>query len=274
MNNKIYKSQFFSTREETVKWLDEYSVKNYTINDDFSVDVNGDVDLSSKGLIDIPIKFGKIIGSFECGFNNLRSLRGAPNDVDGNFDCIHNILQTLIDSPKNVKGNFGCVGNKFPTLVGAPEYVGKHFYCQYSDLKSLTGAPKTVGGNFFCNNNQLTSLNGSPETVGGSFSCHDNALTNLEYAPFNIALDFVCYKNKLIEFTDFLKRNIGGKTIFTLDKKRFKDKELYNFLNKYFNKSKNTIEIEFNLLKAYLEKIELEKSLNISNNIKSKKLFI
>jgi hypothetical protein len=42
----------------------EYKIKNYTINDDLSIDVDGDVDLSNKSLIKIPIKFRKVSGNF------------------------------------------------------------------------------------------------------------------------------------------------------------------------------------------------------------------
>ena len=38
-------------------WLKFYSIKNYTINEDLSVDVNGNVDLTGLVLSYIPIKF-------------------------------------------------------------------------------------------------------------------------------------------------------------------------------------------------------------------------
>ena len=51
--------------------LDEYGVKNYTINDDFTIDVNGDVNLEGKDICKFPdyIQFGVVNGSFDCSFN-------------------------------------------------------------------------------------------------------------------------------------------------------------------------------------------------------------
>ena len=68
-------------------WLKEYGVKNYTINEDLSVDVNSDVDLMDKSLIEIPISFGVVSGNFSCKYNNLTSLEGCPVEVGGYFHC-------------------------------------------------------------------------------------------------------------------------------------------------------------------------------------------
>ena len=56
-------------------------IKNYVINEDLTVDVNGDVDISSKKIIDIKVKFKKIIGSFHCSNNELTNLEGCPEVV-------------------------------------------------------------------------------------------------------------------------------------------------------------------------------------------------
>ena len=53
-----------NTREEVADWLDLYGVKNYTINEDLSVDVEGDVSLSYNDLSEIAISFGKVSGNF------------------------------------------------------------------------------------------------------------------------------------------------------------------------------------------------------------------
>ncbi len=48
------------TKEEVKKILDDLSIKNYIINDDLTVDVNGHVNLRNKNLISIPVKFSKV----------------------------------------------------------------------------------------------------------------------------------------------------------------------------------------------------------------------
>jgi hypothetical protein len=44
---------FLKTKGEIKNWLDCYGIKNYTINDDLTVDVNGSVDLYDKNLSSI-----------------------------------------------------------------------------------------------------------------------------------------------------------------------------------------------------------------------------
>ncbi|NCP98095.1 hypothetical protein GW796_07220 [archaeon] len=41
------------TKEKIEKWLYEYGIEKYIINDNLTIDVNGDVDLSDKDLIEI-----------------------------------------------------------------------------------------------------------------------------------------------------------------------------------------------------------------------------
>jgi hypothetical protein len=115
----------------------KFNIQNYTINDDFTIDVDGDVNLSlgfSKHRVStkIPLKFNKTSGYFACQYKFLTTLEGSPKEVGGSF------------------------------------------FCSGNELTSLKGGPKRVSGNFVCSHNQLTSLEGAPEYVGGNFNCHDN----------------------------------------------------------------------------------------------------
>ncbi len=68
--------------------------KNYTINPDHSIDVDGDVDISNKGLTKLPLKFGKVSGYFNCTNNKLTNLKGMSS-VGGNFDFSGNNITSL-----------------------------------------------------------------------------------------------------------------------------------------------------------------------------------
>jgi hypothetical protein len=133
----------------------KYGIKNYTISSDGTVDVDGDVNLYRKDLKELPLKFGKVSGYFHCGYNQLRTLEGAPKEVGGGFYCNHNQLTTLEGAPKEVGGGFYCYDNQLTTLEGAPTEVGGVFDCEYNQLTTLEGAPKVVGGNFYCSYNLL-----------------------------------------------------------------------------------------------------------------------
>ena len=188
---------FKSQRREMIKkWLREYDIKNYTINDDFTIDVDEDVKLHKKDLTELPayIQFGTVTKSFYCSTNNLTSLRGCPRVVGSNFDCGDNILTSLKDAPEKVGRDFDCSYNQLSSLEGAPKEVGESFLCLFNKLTSLVGAPKEVKESFDCSNNRLTSLKGAPEKVRELFECCHNKLTSLEGAPKEVT-GFVCSNN-------------------------------------------------------------------------------
>ena len=193
---KIYEN--YQTEEEVAKICKEYGIRNWSINSDGLVDVDGDVELSSKSLNKLPLKFGKVGGNFWCDNNQLTTLEGSPETVGDDFWCGNNQLTTLEGSPETVGDDFWCQYNKLTTLEGAPKTVGGYFGCYNNKLITLEGGPKTVGGNFYCYNNRLTTLKGSPETVDGDFDCSHNQLTTLEGAPYSVG-SFDCEWNDRLD---------------------------------------------------------------------------
>ena len=141
------------------------------------------------------INFGKVTGDFNCSYNNLTSLKGAPQNVGGSFRCYNNQLTSLEGAPQKVGGGFNCHANKLISLEGAPQKVGGDFDCNSNQLTSLKGAPTEVGWDFNCQNNQITSLEGAPQRIGESFNCSDNQLTSLEGAPNTIGRNLDCRNN-------------------------------------------------------------------------------
>src|SRR3990167_2174291 len=119
-----------------------YGIKNYTINSNGTIDVNGDVDLRSRNLSKLPFTFGKVTGYFLCNYNNLTSLIGAPESVGKSFYCRNNKLTSLAGAPKSVGRNFGCDDNYLTTLFRAPESVGGDFWCD-NNKRQLNGKPLT-----------------------------------------------------------------------------------------------------------------------------------
>ena len=94
----IYNSILLETQNPNnidLKLLKSCTFGKYTINDDGSIDVNGSVDLSGRGLSKLPFKFRNVNGSFRCNNNQLTSLEGAPNSVGGSFYCYNNQLTSL-----------------------------------------------------------------------------------------------------------------------------------------------------------------------------------
>ena len=165
-------------RTEMIKeWLRKYNIENYTINKDFTIDVDGNVILVLKNLSKFPeyIQFGVVRGNFDCSNNNLISLRGCPRKVEGFFNCNYNHLKSLENCPVEVGSSVYCFRNNLKSLVGAPKKVGGSFYCSNNQLKSLEGAPEKVEGDFDCSHNKLTSLEGAPKEVE-RFDCGGNSV--------------------------------------------------------------------------------------------------
>ena len=102
-------------RVQIEDWLFRLRIKNYIINDNGVVDVEGDVDLYNRQLTAIPVQFGYVSGNFHCNYNLLTSLKGSPREVGGDFYCGGNLLTSLRDGPREVGGVFLCSGNKMQT---------------------------------------------------------------------------------------------------------------------------------------------------------------
>jgi hypothetical protein len=168
------------TEIEVEKICKKYDIENWTLNR--TVDVDGDVYLSLKGLSKLPLKFGRVTGYFDCSDNQLTSLEGCPTQIGGGFYCSKNQLTSLEGCPTEIGGDFYCSDNKLTSLEGCPTEIGGDFSCSYNQLTSLEGCPTEISGNFFCHNNQLTSLEGCPTEIGGDFCCSKNQLTSLKGA--------------------------------------------------------------------------------------------
>ena len=99
--------------EDIKAWCEEMGIRNYTINSQGEIDVNGDVNLGGGDFKELPYKFGKVKGFFNVyGCKNLISLKNCPHSTFG-FSCSScSQLDSLEGCPKNVRGNFYCVGCK------------------------------------------------------------------------------------------------------------------------------------------------------------------
>ena len=173
---KSYK-QFINESKNSIESIcKEYGIKNYTINPDGSIDVDGSIDFRSERITKLPLRFRNVSGNFWCHDSYLTTLEGCPEFIGGYFYCSNNQLTSLKGSPQNVGGDFYCFNNK---------------------ITSLKGGPKNVGGDFDFSNNQLTSLEGCPE-IGGDFSCAYNQLTSLEGCPQSVSIS--CQYNNIVDF--------------------------------------------------------------------------
>jgi hypothetical protein len=166
-------------KERIDKICFDYEINNYTINQDGSIDVKGSVYLLAKQITQIPLRFNKVSGYFNCSTNKLSSLKGCPNEVGGSFTCSYN--------------------RELTTLEYCPEIVGGELACDNCSITSLEGCTKEVGRSFLCYNNMLTSLEYAPTTIGSGlqwfgnkFSLH--VLDILKPLPLDEQITFLKYQ--------------------------------------------------------------------------------
>lgn len=139
---------------EIINLCKAYNIQNYTINNDYTVDVDGDVDISMctlKGkyksggndalISKIPIKFGKVTGYFNCTSNRLINLENSPRWVGRNFMCQHQYDGSLISlkgAPEHVEFRFDCYNNeKLDSFEHMPKFVGGALEFQHTSIYSF-----------------------------------------------------------------------------------------------------------------------------------------
>ena len=100
------------------KFCKYHNIKQYTINNDDSIDVNDSVVFINSRMKRIPIKFNKVYGSFYCRKIGLLTLKNSPNYVGCSFYCDDNLLKSLYGCPQNVIGYFFAQDNPLESLEG------------------------------------------------------------------------------------------------------------------------------------------------------------
>ena len=152
----------YLTLYENFKYIDnicqKYYIENYTINQDGSIDVDGHVNLTDQRLFILPLKFGKVIGNFDCSENNLTSLVGSPIQVLGDyFSCDNNQLKSLKGCTRELSA-FYCFTNKLSTLKGGPTKVSSDYNCVDNNIFDFNGFPNPFYGESFFRDNPIDEI--------------------------------------------------------------------------------------------------------------------
>ena len=93
--------------------------------------IYGDINLKKLHLTDLSecdLSDVDVTGDYHCSYNNLTSLKGAPQTVGGEFYCHSNHLTSLEGAPLYITSNFSCNSNPLTSLEGIPKTVGRDFY--------------------------------------------------------------------------------------------------------------------------------------------------
>ena len=144
--------EFFGLFKSVEDKLKEFGIKNYTINNDGTVDVDDSISFFGEHLTKIPFRFGIVTGNFHINGNKLKSLEGCPKEVGGFFDCGYNQLKDLIGGPQKVEGDYYCINNQLTSLEGCAGDIGLSIHCRYNNL-DLLDCSSVINGDVFCNGN-------------------------------------------------------------------------------------------------------------------------
>ena len=129
-----YLRLFKSFEKDIDKICKKYRIKNYTINQDGSIDVDGNVWLYEKKLTELPLKFNKVNWYFDCSRNYLTTLEGSPKEINGDFYCRNNELTSFEFAPKIIRGYFYCQNNNIKSFEYFPSFVKDDFGCDYNPI--------------------------------------------------------------------------------------------------------------------------------------------
>ena len=153
-------------KEDYIKWAESFGKDEAWVNETFKFQldgttiVEGDLNLLSRKIKQLPI---------------------GLMEVKGDFNISYNPSLKLNEYPKKVGGNFLCMGNNFLSLQGIPEEVGKGIYLSDNKILSLLGLPEKVMGDLYLTHNQLENLDGISKEISGKLELDDNnQLTSLE----------------------------------------------------------------------------------------------
>lgn len=187
------------------------------------IDIDGDfTGYKAKYFFDngsiLPLKFGKVTGSFDVSELGLKNLDGCPQET-GAFNCSQNLLDSLEFGPVKAR-EYYCSNNYLNSLEGISEnwenlnasgnnienlealgnkdlVSGDVILYNNLLLKNLGGCPQKVGKSLDISNCDLTTLEGCPQEVGKNFNCENNNLRSLEGGPKIVLGFYDCSNNKL-----------------------------------------------------------------------------
>lgn len=222
------------TKEEIKGWLDGKQITSYTINEDLSVDVNANVQLSFKAIQNLPVQFGIVKGSFSCTNNNLKTLKGSPRVVIGDFNCSSNKLESLVGGPQEVGKIYNATKNKLISLEGIALKIGDDAHFGFNKLTTLSDVSCSVAGHFYCHHNQIKEL-GNFEIIIGKDFVHQTSDDEIVELRNHYSLTDELYRESESDKGVIMSgKNVKALTLYRKMEKEIEDKA---------NTSKNKIKI-------------------------------
>ena len=167
----------YTNKEDIAKWLRKYDIDDYTINEDLTVDVEGNVYLDRAFMGQSKEEWLEELESYNEHTDPEAQIDFELCD-DGSYEGngSHHVYEEKTDQVYElpiqfgrVSGNFWINHNELRTLKGCPHTVGLSFSCENNELHSLASAPATIGHHFWCEANPLEEIGDIKTHIGGQF---------------------------------------------------------------------------------------------------------
>ncbi len=193
-------NQFFNTKIEIYKWLmqmdNQLDLKNVEIiTDEGMLKVNilnkESVNLSSKKLKKMPIKFHHVNGNIFAQENQLSTLDFLPAHMYGSLFLNHNQIKGIDYFCKNFTGNLHLSNNPLESLENLDDAEIHTLALNHTKIKSFKGMPKNLKMNLFLRNTAI-------EDFDPFFPLNAKGVINLEETPM---------MNKYCHFFTFSSQN-------------------------------------------------------------------
>jgi len=111
------------------------------------------------------VNIKKVIGNFNCGGQELITLKGGPKEVGGHFWCGTNNLISLEYGPERVGGDYSMECNKIKDLKYVPRNINGEFDIGENPIETLEGGPISTKGNLILDKTNINNLIGCPEGI-------------------------------------------------------------------------------------------------------------
>jgi hypothetical protein len=150
-------NQFFKTKKEIEYWIyDNVPYTSFTINDDLTVDIRGNLDIRNRGLEYLPVQFNVVTGNIRIDNNHFKNLKGFPKICLGYLtvgwnDTIYSLIDIIPDIIiKTIKHEVGWIYN------GRFQNILEEYALHYINNKKLINYMLCIlGDDFKLNHKEL-----------------------------------------------------------------------------------------------------------------------
>lgn len=185
--------QYTGVQAQISSWLQHHNITEFTINQDNTVDVPGDVHFLSPRFKKLPFQFRHIGGDLAISNGMLQSSWGFPKQLDGSLHWSG--LESAADLshlPVHVKGDAIFDWCKTTFEKSSMRIVDGSFVVLHALLTTFKGFPTHIGGTLRVQNDRddtaVSSLEGLPQTIGSGHLALDclTGFTELKGIPEGI----------------------------------------------------------------------------------------